>query len=99
MFSMHRQLTFDGSTKLTKEITMLPKNDGEIYRLWAGGDRWGWKFCHINKKALNMTEEYQLVESISHHQQLHQQTGKYYKKYIKNIAGRPLYLNRSCLYN
>ena len=36
---------------------MLPKNDGEIYRLWAGGDRWGWKFCHINKKVL-VTDTY-----------------------------------------
>jgi hypothetical protein len=32
---MYRQLTLDGSTTLTNDIKALPKNDGEIYRLWA----------------------------------------------------------------
>jgi hypothetical protein len=41
MFSMYRQSTLDGSTALTNSIKVLPKNDGEIYRLWLeanGGD-------------------------------------------------------------
>ena len=40
MFSMHRQLTLDGGTTLTNGIKVVPKNDGEVYRLWAGVDRW-----------------------------------------------------------
>lgn len=30
MFSMHRQLTLDGSITLINAIKVLPKNDGEI---------------------------------------------------------------------
>jgi hypothetical protein len=37
---MYRQLTLDGSGGLTNGIKVVPKNDGEVYRLWAGGDRW-----------------------------------------------------------
>jgi hypothetical protein len=36
---MNRQLTLDGGTTLTNAIKVLPKNDGDIYRLWVGGDR------------------------------------------------------------
>ena len=35
MFCMYRQLTLDGNTILRNDIKVFPKNDGEIYRLWA----------------------------------------------------------------
>jgi hypothetical protein len=37
MFCMFRQLTIDGSTTVTSDIKVLPKNDGENYRLWTVG--------------------------------------------------------------
>jgi hypothetical protein len=46
MFSMYKQLTLDGSTTLRNDIKVLPKNEGEIYLLWTGGDRWGCRKCN-----------------------------------------------------
>jgi hypothetical protein len=58
MFSMYRQLTLDGSTTLTKDTTLLSisKNDSEIYRLWAGGDRWGCRKCNITDDRFGMLD-------------------------------------------
>jgi hypothetical protein len=38
---MYGQLTIDSITIVTSDIKVVPKNDGEIYRLWTGGDRLG----------------------------------------------------------
>jgi len=51
---MYRQLTIDGSTTLTSDIKVLPKNDGEIYRLWARGDRWGCRKCNRTEDRFGM---------------------------------------------
>jgi hypothetical protein len=56
MFSMYRQLTLDGSITLTNDIKVLPKNDGEIYRLWAGTDLWGCKKCNRTDDRFGMLE-------------------------------------------
>jgi hypothetical protein len=56
MFSMYRQLTLDGSITLTNDIKVLPKDEGEIYGLWAGRDRWGCKKCNRTDDRFGMLE-------------------------------------------
>jgi hypothetical protein len=54
MLSMHRQLTLNGSTTLTNDIKVLPKNDGEIYPLWTGRDR------HQQQSKTNLRISYRI---------------------------------------
>ena len=56
MFCMYGQLTIDGSTIVTSDIKVLPKNDGEIYRLWTGGDRWWRRKCKRTEDWFGMLE-------------------------------------------
>ena len=71
MFCMYGQLTIDGSTIVTSDIKVLPKNDGEIYRLWTGGDRWGCRKCKRTEDWFGMLEHVckrnikQIIDAIS----------------------------------
>ena len=56
MFPMYRQLNLEGRPKLASDIKVLPENDGEIYRLWAGGDRWGCRKCNRTDDRFSMLE-------------------------------------------
>jgi hypothetical protein len=68
---MYGQLTIDGSTIVTSDIKVLPKNDGEIYRLWIGGDRWGCRKCNKTEDRFGMLEHVckrnikQIIDAIS----------------------------------
>ena len=59
MLSMYRQLT----GTLTKDTKVLPKSEGEIYRLRTGGDRWGYRKCNRTDDRFDMLEH--AVKGIS----------------------------------